>query len=61
MSAAVLGGQTAPDGGLPEALRTHVTNERFDIVTSIRGLPLGVRNELQTLSSARPPDRKRVL
>jgi hypothetical protein len=30
-------------------LRTHVMEERFGIVTSIRGLPLGVRDELQTL------------
>jgi hypothetical protein len=34
---------------LPAALRAHVTAERLDVVTSIRGLPLGVRDELQTL------------
>ena len=34
---------------LSEALRAHVKNDRFGIVTSIRGLPLGVREELQTL------------
>jgi hypothetical protein len=34
---------------LPDSLRTHVKNERFGIVTSIRGLPLGVREELQAL------------
>ena len=34
---------------LSVALRAHVQNERFGIVTSIRGLPLGVRDALQTL------------
>jgi hypothetical protein len=34
---------------LSEALRAHVKDERFGIVTSIRGLPLGVRDALQTL------------
>ena len=34
---------------LSGALRDHVQDERFQIVTSIRGLPLGVRTELQTL------------
>jgi hypothetical protein len=48
-SAVVTGSQAAPTGALPEALRAHVKSERFGIVTSIRGLPLGVRNELETL------------
>jgi hypothetical protein len=34
---------------LSEALRVHLKDERFGIVTSIRGLPLGVREGLQTL------------
>ena len=34
---------------LPPALRAHVKDERFQIVTSIRGLPLGVRDRLQEL------------
>jgi hypothetical protein len=34
---------------LSEALREHVKNDRFQIVTSIRGLPLGVRDALQKL------------
>lgn len=42
-------GQPAPSGALSGALRAHVRTERFEVVTSIRGLPLGVRNELQTL------------
>ena len=41
--------QAPPAGALPEALRAHVKSERFQIVTSLRGLPLGVRNELVTL------------
>src|SRR5262245_8071527 len=48
-SAVATGHQTAPAVTLSEALRVHVRNERFDIVTSIRGLPLGVRDALQTL------------
>jgi predicted amidohydrolase YtcJ len=36
-------------GTLSEALRAHVKDDRFQIVTSIRGLPLGVRDALQVL------------
>ena len=42
-------GQTSPPAALSETLRTHLKAERLDIVTSIRGLPLGVRDELETL------------
>jgi len=42
-------GQAAPPTALSAALRARVKDERFEIVTSIRGLPLGVRDELQTL------------
>ena len=48
-SAVAAGGQTTPAVALSEALRTHVRGEQFEIVTSVRGLPLGVRNELQSL------------
>lgn len=48
-SAVVAGGQAPPNVAMSDALRAHVTSERFGIVTSIRGLPLGVRNELQRL------------
>ena len=48
MTAAVSGSQSAP-AALSEALRAHVKNERFGIVTSLRGLPLDVRYGLQTL------------
>ena len=47
-SAVVTGSQPA-GSTLPEPLRAHLTGERFGIVTSIRGLPLGVRDQLQTL------------
>jgi hypothetical protein len=45
----VAGRQVAPSLALPAELRTHVQDERFEIVTSIRGLPLGVRGGLETL------------
>ncbi len=31
------------------ALRAHVRDERFQVVSSVRGLPLGVREDLQRL------------
>ena len=43
------GRQTPSAAALPETLRAHLKNERLEIVTSIRGLPLGVREALQTL------------
>jgi hypothetical protein len=55
-SVVIAGNQTAPAGTLPEALRLHLKDERFAIVTSIRGLPLGVRNELQTLWNSKSLD-----
>ena len=43
-------GSQAPAGhALPEPLRAHVNEDRFEVVTSVRGLPLGVRDQLQTL------------
>jgi hypothetical protein len=41
--------QGAVSGALSGALRTHVQGEQFSIITSIRGLPLGVRDELTTM------------
>jgi hypothetical protein len=46
-SAVVAGSQAAAPVVLSGALRAHVKDERFGIVTSIRGLPLGVRDALQ--------------
>ena len=48
-SAVVAGSQSAPAAALSKELRAHVQDERLQIVTSIRGLPLGVRGELQKL------------
>lgn len=47
--AAVASSQPAAPAALSSALQTHVKGGRFGIVTSIRGLPLGVRDGLQTL------------
>jgi hypothetical protein len=48
-SAVVACSQQAPSVPLSGVLRAHVEDERFGIVTSIRGLPLGVRDGLQML------------
>ena len=49
----LLGALAGHQGPSPTALsgtqRAHLKDERFGIVTSIRGLPLGVRESLQTL------------
>jgi hypothetical protein len=56
-SAVVLaGGQAASAGALSGELRAHLKSEQLGIVTSIRGLPLGVREELQTLFGSRSLD-----
>ena len=55
-SAVVAGNQAAPPAALSRELRAHVQVERFQIVTSIRGLPLGVRAELQTLFGSQALD-----
>jgi hypothetical protein len=46
---AVVAGNQAASGALTGTLRDHVKDGRFQAVTSVRGLPLGVRNELQNL------------
>ena len=55
-TAVVAGNQAAPTVALSGALRAHVNDERFGIVTSIRGLPLGVREELQKLFGSQTLD-----
>jgi hypothetical protein len=55
-AAAVAGSQTVPPIALSGTLRARVKDERFEIVTSIRGLPLGVRNELETLFGSQTLD-----
>ena len=48
--------QTAAPAALSGTPRNHLTDERFDVVTSIRGLPLGVRDALQTLFGSQTLD-----
>jgi len=48
-SAATVARQAAPPATLPPELRAHVQTGRLDMISSIRGLPLGVRNEMQWL------------
>jgi len=50
--AAFAGSQPAAPA-LSPALRDHIRDGRFGIVTSIRGLPLGVRDQLQTMFGGR--------
>jgi hypothetical protein len=46
--AVLVRGQATPVQ-LPGELRAHVKGERFQIVTSVRGLPLGVRDGMRML------------
>ncbi len=55
-SAMAAGSQVTDAAALSAALRAHVQDERFGIVTSIRGLPLGVRDGLQTLFGSQTLD-----
>ena len=54
-SAAAGSQETAP-AALSGELRAHVKDERFGLVTSIRGLPLGVREGLQALFGSQTLD-----
>jgi hypothetical protein len=54
--ATVVAGSQAPSVALTEALRARVKDEGLGIVTSIRGLPLGVRNGLQALFGSQTLD-----
>jgi hypothetical protein len=56
LSAVAAIGQTAAPANLPATLRDHMKDERFEVVTSIRGLPLGVREGLQTLFGSKTLD-----
>ena len=55
-SAVAATGQTAVPAALSGTLRDHVKDERFEMVTSIRGLPLGVRDGLQTMFGSQTLD-----
>jgi hypothetical protein len=46
---AAAGAQTSVPATVTAQLRAHVRDERFQIVTAVRGLPLGVREELQRM------------
>jgi hypothetical protein len=48
--------QTTAPPDLSATLRDHVKRERFEVVTSIRGLPLGVRDGLQALFGSQTLD-----
>ena len=47
--AIAIAAQAPAPASLSASQRGHVKDERFGLVTSIRGLPLGVRDELQNL------------
>src|SRR5262245_3053879 len=55
-SAVIAGSQASAPLALSGALRAHVQDEGFGIVTSIRGLPLGVRDGLQKLFGSQTLD-----
>ena len=58
LSAVAACSQAAPVE-LSSAAREHMKTDRFDAVTSIRGLPLGVRSGLQTLFASQEFDVQR--
>ena len=55
-SVVVAGSQATAPGTLSAELQAHLRDGRFGIVTSIRGLPLGVREALQTMFGSRTLD-----
>jgi hypothetical protein len=48
-SSVAIGSQASRGTELSQALRAEVKDGRFQAVTSVRGLPLGVRDAMQTL------------
>jgi hypothetical protein len=48
-AAVVIGRQASRTSELSQALRAEVKDGRFQVVTSVRGLPLGVRDAMQML------------
>jgi hypothetical protein len=55
-SVVAAGSQAPAPDALPGALRDQVKDGRFGIVTSIRGLPLGIRDRLQTMFGSQTLD-----
>jgi hypothetical protein len=49
-------GQSPPAVALPQELRSHLRDGRFDIVSSLNGLSGGVRAELRTLFNSKTLD-----
>ena len=49
LGSVVIAGRQANTYRLPAPLQAHVKSERFQIVTSVRGLPLGVRDAMRAL------------
>jgi len=48
-SVVIAAGQAAPPATLSNEARAQLQNNRFDVVTSLRGFPLGVRDALTAL------------
>jgi hypothetical protein len=48
-AASVSSAQPAVPATVPTATQAHVRSERFQVVSAVRGLPLGVREELQRM------------
>ena len=60
LGVAVAAGSQASDGALSASLRAHLQSEQFQVVTAIRGLPLGIRDELQRMFSGLVLSRIRI-
>ena len=48
-SVVVFVSQSTTSGVVSPTLRSHLQTDRFQVVTSVRGLPLGVREQLQQM------------
>jgi hypothetical protein len=55
-SALLAASQAPPPTSLSPALRDHVKGDQFQVVTSVRGLPLGVRDGLEKLFGSQELD-----
>jgi len=55
-STTTVAGQARATGALTQELRRHVLDERFDVVSSLNGLPAGVRAELRMLFNSKTLD-----
>ena len=55
-STTTVAGQARATGALTQELRRHVLDDRFDVVSSLNGLPAGVRAELRMLFNSKTLD-----